>query len=145
MTPPFELVRNVFNQGSLLYGFMFKGARDLIKLPVASRQTILRGMFVGNVRDEAIVATDDTGYTFVGVAAANPYKGFVYVWRKGFFKFPATGIDGIDAGVDMMVATSTTIDNSSVNSVKAGRLVKNVSDTVGWIELNVDAIPSPPA
>lgn len=138
---PFTLTRSVFNQGSLLYGYWIKGGRDLVKLPVASGETITRGMLVGkNGSDEAIEATDAAGYTFVGVAASNPHKGFVYVWQKGFFKFTATDIDGVANGSQLYVATSTTVDNSSSNSVKVGRLVKNLSATKGWLELNVDEV-----
>ena len=138
---PFTLTRSVFNQGSLLYGYWFKGARDLIRLPVATGETITRGMLVGNNgSDEAIAATDAAGYTFVGVAAANPHKGYVYVWQKGFYKFTATNILGIAIGTQLYVATSTTVDNTSSNNVKVGRLVKNLSDTQGWLELNVDEV-----
>ena len=138
---PFTLTRSVFNQGSLLYGYWIKGARDLVKLPVASGETITRGMLVGkNGSDEAVAATDASGYTFVGVAAANAFRGFVYVWQKGFFKFTATDIENLADGSQLYVATSTTVDNSSAESVKVGRLVKNLSSTKGWLELNVDEV-----
>lgn len=138
---PFTLTRSVFNQGSLLYGYWFKGARDLIKLPVATGETITRGMLVGkNGSDEAIAATDAAGYTFVGVAAANPHKGYVYVWQKGYYKFTATGILNVVIGTQLYVATSTTVDNTAANNVKVGRLVKNLSNTKGWLELNVDEV-----
>jgi len=138
MSAPFVLARSVFNQGSLLYGYAFKGARSLTKLPVADGETITRGMFVGTIDDEAVEATDASDYTFVGVAASNPFRGYIYVWRKGFFKFKATGISGIDIGVQMYVKDSDEVDNSALNSVKAGRLVKNLSNTSCWIELNED-------
>jgi hypothetical protein len=138
---PFTLTRSVFNQGSLLFGYWFKGARDLIKLPVATGETIVRGMLVGkDGSDEAIEATDAAGYTFVGVAAANPHRGFVYVWQKGFYKFTATNILNVAIGTQLYVATSTTVDDASSNNVKVGRLVKNLSQTKGWLELNVDEV-----
>jgi hypothetical protein len=146
MTTPYVMVRSIFNQGSLLYGYCFKGARDLVKLPVADGEEIVRGMLVGvNESDEAIEATDAASYTFVGVAANNPFKGYVYVWQKGYFKFVASGVTALDLGIKMMVVDSITVDNASDHSVEVGRLVKILSNTLCWIELNVAGTVGPPA
>ena len=137
MVPPFSLIRTVFNLGSMVFGYGKHGARDIVKMPVARGETILRGMFVGDNGDgEAIVATDDTGYTFVGVAVGNQRRGFVYVFRKGNFKMKATSINAGMLGTQMMVATSTSFDDNTTNDVAVGRLIKFLSSTKGWIEIN---------
>jgi hypothetical protein len=143
---PFSLERTSLNCGSFLYGYSSKGARDVATYEVATGQTITRGMFVAlNAQDKAVVATDAASITFKGIAVAKPVnrkgKQYVRVFQKGFFKITATSIGANNAleGAQMYVKTSTTFDDTSVNAVKCGRLVKWLSATKGWIELNVDA------
>lgn len=127
---------------SLLYGFRMVFARDLVTLEVKTGETIVRGMFVGKDGSNlAVVATDAAGYTFVGIAASKPYyskrKHYVKVFTKGKFKFAATSITAPMEGSAMYVKTSTSFDDTSNQSVAAGTLVKRLSATSGWLNLNV--------
>ena len=141
---PFTLVRDVFNAGSFLFGYSKKGARDIVTLEVKTGETITRGMLVGKDGSElALVATDAAGYTFVGIAVSKPFKRngikYVRIFRKGVFKMTATSIIVDMEGYGMYVKTSTTVDDNTTNDVRIGKLVKYISATKGWVDLNVTA------
>lgn len=138
--------RTPFNNGSFVYGYGKKGARAVETYEVATGQTITRGMFVAlNASGKAVAATDAASITFKGIAVAKKVRRnglyYVRVYTKGFFKMTATSITSGMLGADMFVKTSTSFDDTAgvTNQVAVGRLVKYLSATKGWIELNVAA------
>jgi len=143
MSNPYVMARNNFNHGSFTQHGKSKGSRGVVTKEVNTGATITRGMFVAlNAQSKAVAATDAAALTFVGIAVAKPVhrkgKYYVRVFTKGFFKMAATSITGDTLGAQMYVKDSTTFDETVTNHVKCGRLVKIVSNTLGWIELNVD-------
>lgn len=122
--------------------------RDGIELefPVAANGKIYAGSLVcANTSGYAVPAADTAGYKFLGVAmemvdntgGANGAKK-VRVRRAGVFEFDALSITQAMVGSSMYVVDDHTIDDASgpVNDIRVGMLVKYVSDTKGWVDIN---------
>lgn len=122
--------------------------RDGIELefPVAANGKIYAGSLVcANTNGYAVPAADTAGYKFLGVAmeqvdntgGANGAKK-VRVRRTGVFEFDALSITQAMVGSSMYVVDDHTIDDASgpVNDIRVGMLVKYVSDTKGWVDIN---------
>lgn len=122
--------------------------RDGIELefPVAANGRIYAGSLVcANSSGYAVPAADTAGYRFLGVAleqvdntnGANGAK-MVRVRRTGVFEFDALSITQAMVGTSMYVVDDHTIDDASgpVNDIRVGLLVKYVSDTKGWVDIN---------
>lgn len=116
-----------------------------IEFPVYQSVKIYAGSLVcvGGSHGYAIPAADAAGNIFVGVAqeyvdnsSGNSGDKTVRVRRKGIFQFAATSITQAMVGDIMYVVNDQTIDETTPgNSVVAGRLVKYVSATSGWIDI----------
>lgn len=116
-----------------------------IELPVYQSVKIYAGSLVcvNGSGGYAIPAADASGNIFMGVAMeqADNSSGSsgditVRVRRKGVYKFGASSITQAMVGDLMYVVDDQTIDETSPgNSVVAGILVKYVSATVGWIDI----------
>lgn len=112
---------------------------ELRRYPQAAVK-IWKGSLVAiNAAGFATPATDTTGLSVVGVA----YKTYeapssagdndVEV-QVGVFKFAATSITQAMLGENMYVVDDQTFDDTlGTNGIKAGRLVKFVSTTEGWL------------
>jgi|UniRef100_A0A7C5AKY8 hypothetical protein len=122
--------------------------RDGIELdfPVAANAKIYAGSMVcANSGGYAVPAADTAGYRFLGVAleqvdntnGANGAKK-VRLRRTGVFEFDALSITQAMVGTSMYVVDDHTIDDASgpVNDIRVGLLVKYVSDTKGWVDIN---------
>jgi hypothetical protein len=121
--------------------------RDGIELefPVKAATKIYAGSMVcvGAADGYAIPAADAAGNIFVGVAVeqADNSSGAnaainVRVRRKGVFDFAASSILQAHVGDVMYVVDDQTFDETTPgNSVVAGILVKYVSATRGWIDI----------
>lgn len=116
-----------------------------IEIPVYTNVVIYAGSLVcvGGAHGYAIPAADASGNILVGVAMeqADNTGGAsgainVRVRRTGVFEFAASSITQAHVGDIMYVVDDQTIDETSPgNSVVAGRLVKYVSATKGWVDI----------
>lgn len=117
-----------------------------IEFPMAANTKIYAGSMVcANASGYAVPAADTAGYRFLGVAleqvdntnGANGAKK-VRVRRAGVFEFDALSITQAMVGTSMYVVDDHTIDDASgpVNDIRVGLLVKYVSDTKGWVDIN---------
>jgi hypothetical protein len=117
-----------------------------IEFPVAANGKIYSGSLVcANSTGYATPAADTAGLKFLGVAveqvdnnggAAGAKK--VRIRRVGVFEFDALSISQAMVGNAMYVCDDHTIDDSSGpnNDIRVGILVKYVSDTKGWVDIN---------
>lgn len=118
-----------------------------IELPVENAVTIYAGSMVciNGSTGMANPAADSAGFQFVGVAMeqADNSSGSdgditVRVRRKGVFKFAASSIAAAHVGDPMYVVDDQTFDETDPgNGIICGRLVKRVSNTSGWIDINL--------
>jgi len=117
-----------------------------IDFPVAASTKIYSGSLVSaNSSGYAVPAADTAGHKFLGVAleqadnstGANGAKK-VRVRRSGVFEFDALSISQAMVGTAMYVMDDHTIDDAAgpVNDIRVGILVKYVSDTKGWVDIN---------
>jgi hypothetical protein len=117
-----------------------------IEFPVAANSKIYSGSLVcANTSGYAAPSTDTAGLKFLGVAVeqmdntggANGAKK-VRIRRAGVFEFDAASITQAMVGSAMYVVDDHTIDDYSgpTNDIRVGILVKYVSDTKGWVDIN---------
>ncbi|MGQ9687283.1 MAG: hypothetical protein ACUVXF_00625 [Desulfobaccales bacterium] len=117
-----------------------------IEFPVAANTKIFSGSLVSaNSNGYAVPAADTAGHKFLGVAleqadnsaGANGAKK-VRVRRAGVFEFDALSITQAMVGAAMYVVDDHTVDDYSgpTNDIRVGILVKYVSDTKGWVDIN---------
>lgn len=117
-----------------------------LEFPVAANTKIYAGSLVNaNSSGFAVPAADMAGHKFLGVAmeqvdntgGANGAKK-VRVRRSGVFEFDALSITQAMVGTAMYVVDDHTIDDASgpINDIRVGVLVKYVSDTKGWVDIN---------
>jgi hypothetical protein len=123
--------------------------RDGIELefPVKAAAKIYAGSMVclEGASGYAIPAADASGNQFIGVAleqADNTGAGngaiTVRVRRTGVFEFAASSIAQAQVGDVMYIVDDQTVDETNPgNSVIAGRLVKYVSATKGWVDITL--------
>jgi len=117
-----------------------------IEFPVAAAAKIYAGSLVcANAQGFAAPAADTAGLKFLGVAleqvdntgGANGAK-VVRLRRSGVFEFNAASITQAMVGDVMYVKDDNTFDDAvgCTNDIKAGVLVKYVTDTKGWIDIS---------
>lgn len=117
-----------------------------IEFPVAANTKIYAGSLVcANTSGYLVPAADAVGQKFIGVAleqadntgGANGAKK-VRVRRTGVFEFDAASITQAMVGSAMYVMDDHTIDDATgpTNDIRVGLLVKYVSDTKGWVDIN---------
>ncbi|MDI6853161.1 MAG: hypothetical protein QME75_06090 [Deltaproteobacteria bacterium] len=117
-----------------------------IEFPVAGATKIYAGSLVGaNAEGFAVPAADTAGLKFLGVAleqvdntgGANGAK-VVRLRRTGVFEFNAASITQAMVGAPMYLKDDNTFDDAAgtTNNIKAGVLVKYVTDTKGWIDIS---------
>jgi predicted RecA/RadA family phage recombinase len=117
-----------------------------IEFPVAAATKIYAGSLVcANAEGFAVPAADTAGLKFLGVAleqvdntgGANGAK-VVRLRRTGVFEFNAASITEAMVGDPMYLKDDNTFDDAAgtTNDVKAGVLVKYVTDTKGWIDIS---------
>jgi predicted RecA/RadA family phage recombinase len=117
-----------------------------IEFPVAAAVKIYAGSLVcANAQGFAAPAADTAGLKFLGVAleqvdntgGANGGK-VVRLRRSGVFEFNAASITQAMVGDPMYVKDDNTFDDAGgcTNDIKAGVLVKYVTDTKGWIDIS---------
>lgn len=117
-----------------------------LEFPVAAGAKIFAGSMVcSNAQGYAVPAADTAGLKFLGVAleqadntaGANGAKK-VRLRRTGVFEFNAVSITQAMVGDPMYVKDDNTFDDASgtTNDIKAGILVKYVTDTKGWIDIS---------
>jgi hypothetical protein len=117
-----------------------------IEFPVAANVKIFSGSLVCvNNSGYATPATDTAGLKFLGVAVeqvdnaggANGAKK-LRVRRSGVFEFDALSITQVMVGNAVYVVDDHTFDDYSgpSNDIRIGILVKYVSDTKGWVDIN---------
>jgi len=117
-----------------------------VTIPVAANTKIFAGSLVcANAGGFAVPAADTAGYKFMGVAleqmdnssGANGAK-VVRVRRAGSFLFDAASITQAMVGSPMYVVDDHTFDDASgpLNDIRIGLLVKYVSDTMGWVQID---------
>ncbi len=117
-----------------------------IEFPVAANTKIYSGSLVSaSSGGYAVPAADTAGHRFLGVAleqvdntgGANGAKK-IRVRRSGVFEFDALSITQAMVGTAMYIVDDHTFDDYSgpVNDIRCGILVKYVSDTKGWIDIN---------
>ena len=122
----------------------------LFSFPVYRSVKIYAGTMVcvAAAHGYAIPAADAAGNIFVGIAAeqANNSSGSdgdvsVKVWRRGIFELPATSITQAMVGDPMYVVDDQTFDETDPgNGVICGRLMRRISNTRGFLDVDV-AIP----
>jgi len=117
-----------------------------IDIPVAANTKIFAGSLVcTNASGFAVPAADSAGYRFMGVAleqmdnstGANGAK-VVRLRRAGIFLFDAASITQAMVGTPMYVVDDHTFDDASgpLNDIRIGLLMKYVSNTMGWIQID---------
>jgi|UniRef100_A0A7C3Z1X2 predicted RecA/RadA family phage recombinase len=117
-----------------------------IEVPVAANTKIYAGSLVcANTNGYAVPAADTVGLKFLGVAleqadnttGANGAKK-VRLRRSGVFEFDALSITQAMVGSAMYIVDDHTIDDASGpnNDIRVGILMKYVSDTKGWVDIN---------
>jgi predicted RecA/RadA family phage recombinase len=117
-----------------------------IEFPVAAATKIYAGSLVcANAQGFAIPGADTAGLKFLGVALEqvdNTSGGdgakVVRLRRRGVFEFNAASITQTMVGDPMYVKDDNTFDDAAgtTNDIKAGVLVKYVTDTKGWIDIS---------
>jgi predicted RecA/RadA family phage recombinase len=117
-----------------------------IEFRVAAATKIYAGSLVcANSQGFAVPAADTAGLRFLGVAleqvdnssGANGAK-VVRLRRTGVFEFNAASITQAMVGDPMYIKDDNTFADAAgtTNDVKAGMLVKYVTDTKGWIDIS---------
>lgn len=117
-----------------------------IEFPVAAATKIYAGSLVcANAQGFAVPGTDTAGLRFLGVAleqvdntaGANGAK-VLRLRRTGVFEFNAASITQTMVGDPMYVKDDNTFEDAAgcTNDIKAGVLVKYVTDTKGWIDIS---------
>lgn len=117
-----------------------------IEVPVAANTKIYAGSMVcANTNGYAVPAADAVGLKFLGVAVeqadntsgANGAKK-VRLRRSGVFEFDALSITQAMVGSAMYIVDDHTMDDASgpTNDIRIGVLMKYVSDTKGWVDIN---------
>jgi hypothetical protein len=117
-----------------------------IEFPVAANTKIYAGSLVAaNSSGYVVPAADTAGQKFLGVAmgqvdntgGANGAKSVV-VRRAGVFEFDALSITQNMVGDGMFLIDDHTFDDAAgaANDIRCGVLVKYVSATKGWIDIN---------
>ncbi|MBW1991014.1 MAG: hypothetical protein JRI59_02600 [Deltaproteobacteria bacterium] len=117
-----------------------------LEFPVAAATKIYAGSLVcANTQGYAVPAADEAGLKFLGVAleqvdntgGADGAK-VVRLRRTGVFEFNADSITQAMVGDPMYIKDDNTFDDAAgtTNSIKAGVLVKYVTDTKGWIDIS---------
>jgi len=117
-----------------------------IEFPVAAATKIYAGSLVcANAQGFAIPGADTAGLKFLGVALEqvdNTSGGdgakVLRLRRRGVFEFNAASITQTMVGDPMYVKDDNTFDDAAgtTNDIKAGVLVKYVTDTKGWIDIS---------
>jgi len=117
-----------------------------LDFPVAAGAKIYAGSLVcANTSGYVTPAADTAGLKFLGVAleqvdntaGANGAKS-VRVRRTGVFEFAATSISQAMLGDPMYLVDDQTFDDAAgtTNDIRAGVLMKYISATKGWIDIN---------
>jgi len=117
-----------------------------LDFPVAAGAKIYAGSLVmANASGYAVPGADTSGCKFLGVAleqvdntaGANGTKS-VRVRRTGVFEFAATSISQAMLGDPMYLVDDQTFDDAAgtTNDIRAGVLMKYISATKGWIDIN---------
>lgn len=117
-----------------------------IEFPVAAATRIYAGSLVcANAQGFAAPAGDTAGLKFLGVALEQVDNSggaagakTVRLRRSGVFEFNAASITPAMVGDPMYVKDDNTFDDAGgcTNDIKAGVLVKYVTDTKGWIDIS---------
>ena len=116
-----------------------------VEYSVAANTKIYAGSLVCvNAAGYAVPAADTSSFRFAGVAMEQVDNSggsnggqSVRLRRSGVFEFDAVSITQAMVGTDMYAADDHTFDDSAgpTNDIKVGRLVKYVSATKGWIDI----------
>ncbi len=123
----------------------------ILDFPVKETTKIYAGSVVciENSSGYAVPAANTSGLQFVGVAEAQADNSSgsngdikVTVRRKGVFRFAASSINQAVVGDIMYAIDDQTFDETGSNGVVVGRLVKYVSATEGWIDIEEGVYPA---
>lgn len=115
----------------------------LTQYPVTSGEIIYKGAMVCVDTDGYLLAAADTaGYKFAGIAYEQKDNSSgldaalsCRVYTKGVFLLTCTSIMQSMVGNLLYVTDDDVVDESSTNDIVAGRLVKYVSATQGWVDI----------
>jgi len=125
---------------------------EFFHFPMAADAKIYHGALVcADTNGYAVPGADAAGLKFLGVAwcpsngdgvvdntgGANGDK-WITVARTGIFEFDALSITQAMVGSAMYIVDDHTIGDASGpnNDIRVGILVKYVSDTKGWVDIN---------
>lgn len=115
---------------------------EIIALTVKAATTIYKGSLVNvDATGYAVPAADAASVVFMGVAMESGTAGqTIRVYRRGVFQFviPATATIA-DVGQRVYVADSATVTKTVGNGVYVGRIIKVVSSTSVWVDLEYGA------
>jgi len=117
-----------------------------LDFPVAANCKIYSGSLVcGDTNGYAVPGADSPGLKFLGVAVeqvdntggANGAK-IVRLRRTGVFEFDASSITQAMIGASMYIKDDHTMDDAAgcTYDVRVGILVKFVSESRGWVDIN---------